>query len=223
MANYVNIELDTTAPSTPTIQINGTATYTSSDLVTLTTNVADGTAFQMKIWGNVDEANSANIKATEGTSQWFTFNSSQQVKLSPTEGVKTLYVKVRDDVYNETGQASDTITLDTSIPVVTVVSDGINKISKISGKNVATFSFSVDSDFVEYKVKVVTSIGAGESTGVLLGTANGSTGVTGTGSWTNVSSLDVQVNGTDLQVASAGDAVKIIKVFVKDASGKWSA
>lgn len=223
MANYVNLTLDTTAPSTPTIQVNGTALYTSSDLVTLTTSVADGTAFQMKVWGSVDPANNANIQTTEVASQWFTFAASTQVKVSAAEGLKTIYVKVRDDVYNETGQATDTITLDTSIPVVSIVSDGITKISKIAGKNIATFSFSVDSDFVEYKVKVVTSTGAGESTGTQLVTTGGSTGVAGTGTWTPTSNLDVQITGADLQTASAGDAVKIIKVFVKDASGKWSA
>ena len=32
----------------------------------------------------------------------------------------------------------------------------------------------------------------------------------------------VTINGADLETASAGDGVKIVKVFVKNAAGTWS-
>jgi hypothetical protein len=36
-------------------------------------------------------------------------------------------------------------------------------------------------------------------------------------------SISCTINGADLETASSGDGAKIVKVFVKDASGNWSA
>jgi hypothetical protein len=227
MANFFNLTLDTTGPSTPTISIDAGATYAMAELVTATIGTEDGdtTGYQMKIWGSVDAEYDDNIQETEEDSVWISYSTSKQVKLSSGDGNKTLYVRIRDDVYNESAQASDSITLDSAIPVVSITGPDTSKISKISGRNVSSFTFTVDSEFVEFKVKVVSSSGAAHSTGVQIPTTAGSTNTSGTeGDYdTSVTPISVSINGADLESASAGDGLKIVKVFVKDSAGNWSA
>lgn len=225
MANFIYLTLDTTAPANPTISIAGGATFATTQLVDLTigTTDSDKTGYQMKIWGDVDLAYDVNIKDTEVLSTWITYNNSKQVKLSAGDGKKTVYIKIRDDVYNESSIASDDIVLDTSIPTVTMTNPDVSVISKMPGKNEATLTFTVDKKFTEYKVKVVSSTGSAESAGTTLGTVNGSSNTSGTGSFPSGTPITIKINGTDLELASSGDAQKIIKVFAKDETGKWSS
>jgi hypothetical protein len=222
MANYFSVVLDTLGPANPSILIAGGSTYTAVRLVTcsLSTDDVDTTGYQMKIWGDVDVAYDTNIQSVEGASSWIAYTTSKQVNLSSTEGVKTVYFKVRDDVRNESSIVSDTVALDSTLPVVTISGPDTNKVSKIAGKDVVSFSFSVDSSFVEYKVKVVSSIGATEDTGILIGTANGSTNMAATGTFSTT--INCSIKGADLEAASSGDGSKIIKVFAKDSASNWS-
>ena len=192
--------------------------------VGLSTSDGTTTGYQMKIWGDVDAANDANVQTTEGASVWITYATTKQVKLAATDTTKTLYLKIRDDVYNESAQASDTIILDTTVPVVTISSGpDVSKISKITGKNTCAFSFTVDTPFEEYKVKVVASAGAANTTGTTIATTNGSTNMAGSvGGYPAGTPISCTIKGTDLEVASSGDAAKIVKVFVREASGGWS-
>lgn len=226
MSNFIFITLDTTPAANPSLSIAGGATYASAQLVDLAigTTDSDTTGYQMVIWGDVDQAFDSNVQSTEIASTWITYNNSKQIKLSSTNGTKNIFLKIRDDVHNQSAQVSDSVILDNSIPVVTVTNPDVSKISKISGKNIASFSFSVNEIFNEYKVKVVSSTGASESTGTLISTTNGSTNTSGTGQDFDTSSnpITVTINGSDLELASSGDSQKIIKVFVKDKSGQWS-
>ena len=225
MANYVTITLDTTGPSNPSVVIAGGAQYATAQLVDLTLGTTDNptTGYQMKIWGNVDPAHDASIQATEGASAWITFTTTKQIKLATGDGSKTINAKIRDDVYNESSQVSDSIILDTQLPVVTITGPDLAKISKNAGKNVSSLSFSVDSIFDEYKVKVVASAGAAENTGTLIATTNGSTNTSGSaGNYAASTPIACTINGTDLELANSGDGVKIVKVFVKDKAGNWS-
>lgn len=224
MANYFTLALDTTGPSNPTINIESGATYATAQLVTATIGTSDSSTvgYQMKIWGDVDPTFDTNIKSTEGASAWLTYAPSKQVKLLTADGTKTVFVKIRDDVYNESAQASDTIVLNTTLPVVTITGPDVSRISKIAGKSIASFGFSADSPFIEFKVKYVASIGATHDTGILIGTTGGSTNTSGTGSWTNASVLNCTIHGADLETANTGDGSKTIKVFVKNAAGLWS-
>lgn len=225
MSNFIYIELDTTAPASPTVSADLGAQYTTDLFVDLniSTGDVDTTGYQMKVWGDVDLTNDVNVQGDELSSSWITYNTSKQVKLNSGDGSKTIYLRIRDDVHNESSITSDTIILDSSLPVVTANSPDVSVISKISGKNVASFSFSVDSDFEEYKVKVVGATGASHDTGTTIGTANGSTNVSGTdGGYTSANPINVSIYGADLENASAGDGEKIIKVFAKDLAGNWS-
>ena len=217
MANYFNLTLDTTAPSGVTLAINGGAEYTTSTAVTLTIGCgdADTTGYQMKIWG-VDGA------AAETDATWETFTETKAVTLVSGDGQKTVSIKVRDDVYNESSAVSDTITLNTTVPAVTITGPDVTRISKQTGNNTCTFSFSSDTAFTEYKVKVVPSINSLNDAGTAIGTTNGSTNMSGTGTYAASTNTTCTINGSDLETASAGDGQKIIKVFVKTAAGLWS-
>lgn len=217
MASYFNLTLDTTAPSGVTLAINNGAEYTTSTEVTLTIGCGDEstTGYQMKIWG-------INGVETEAAASWETFQTSKAVTLATGDGQKTVSIKIRDDVHNESASASDTITLNTTVPTVTITGPDVTRISKKTGKNVCTFSFSSDTAFTEYKVKVVPSINSLNDAGELIGTTNGSTNMSGTGTYSASTSTSCTINGSDLDAASSGDGQKIIKVFVKTAAGLWS-
>ena len=217
MASYFNLVLDTLAPQGLTVKLNNGSQYATSKNVTLSISVSDTSTsgYQMKVWG-IDGASS------EDSASWETFASKKSIALSTGDGLKTVYVKVRDDVCNETAAASATITLDTSVPAVTIIGPDVSRISKTAPKNVATFSFTSDVAFTEYKIKVVPSKSSLHDAGTLIGTANGSTNMTATGTFKASTAISCKVYGKDLEAASSGDGEKIIKVFVKNAHGTWS-
>lgn len=217
MASYFNLVLDTLASQGLTVKINNGSQYTTSKNVTLNISVSDTSTsgYQMKVWG-IDGASS------EDSASWETFASTKSIALSTGDGLKTVYVKVRDDVCNETAAASATITLDTSVPAVTIIGPDVSRISKTAPKNVATFSFTSDVAFTEYKIKVVPSKSSLHDAGTLIGTANGSTNMSATGTFKASTAISCKVYGKDLEAASSGDGEKIIKVFVKNAHGTWS-
>lgn len=217
MASYFNLILDTLAPSGLSLVINSGAQYTTSAEVQLTIGCSDSDTigYQMKIWG-------INGVATEGAASWETYATTKNVTLPSGDGLKTIYIKVRDDVYNETSAVSATITLNTAIPTVTITGPDVSKVSKVSPKNVAAFSFVADCEFVEYKVKVVPSVSSLENAGTTIGKSNGSTNMSGTGTFEANKAISCTITGADLEAASAGDGSKIIKVFVKNSAGTWS-
>lgn len=226
MANsYFFLELDTTSPNNVSLTINGGATYATSQLVTLSIGTSDSTVdnYQMKIWSlGIDTAFDTNIQDTEAKSSWVSFNNSKQVKLSSGDGNKVIYLKIRDDVHNESSQTSDSIVLDTSVATVSVSNPDVNKLSKMPNKNTANFSFTSDKDFTQYTVKVVSATSAIHSTGTLIGTANGSTNTSGTGTFAKGTPISVSIRAEDLEIANSGDGQKLLKVFVLDNSTKWS-
>lgn len=217
MASYFNLTLDTLAPQGLTIKLNNGSQYTTSKAVQLAINVTDESAdgYQMKVWG-IDGI------AKESDAVWETLANVKDITLPTGDGLKTVYVKVRDDVYNETAVTSTSITLDTSVPAVTIIGPDVSRISKTSPKDVATFSFTSDVAFTEYKIKVVPSKSSLHDAGTLIGTANGSTNMTATGTFKASTAISCKVYGKDLEAASSGDGEKIIKVFVKNAHGTWS-
>lgn len=217
MASFFNLTLDTTAPSGLSFNINGGASYTTSRAVTLAISLGDTslTGYQMKIWGIDGVANEADAS-------WETYAASKSVSLPTGDGLKTIYMKVRDDVGNESAQVSAQITLDSTLATVTITGPDKSKVSKVDGYNVINFSFTASEAFTEYKVCVVAATGAIHSAGTVIGTANGSTNTSGTGSFTADTAINVSIYGADLEAASSGDGVKIVKVFVKDVAGNWS-
>lgn len=218
MASYFNLTLDTTAPSGLTLSINDGALYATSTAVKLTIGLSDEvtTGYQMKIWGidGVDE---------EASASWETFAKTKSVNLTSGDGLKTVHIKVRDDVGNETEEVSDDITLNTAVPVVTITGPDKTKISKVEGFNKSKITFTCDVDFAEYKVCVVPQTSSTQDAGTIIPTTAGSINTSGSdGSYPKTTPIEVTITGTDLETASSGDSVKIVKVFVKTAAGIWS-
>lgn len=218
MASYFNLTLDTTAPSGLTLSINDGALYATSTAVKLTIGLSDEvtTGYQMKIWGidGVDE---------EASASWETFAKTKSVNLTSGDGLKTVHIKVRDDVGNETEEVSDDITLNTAVPVVTITGPEKTKISKVEGFNKSKITFTCDVDFAEYKVCVVPQTSSTQDAGTVIPTTAGSINTSGSdGSYPKTTPIEVTITGTDLETASSGDSVKIVKVFVKTAAGIWS-
>jgi hypothetical protein len=223
MASHFNLVLDTTAPGGVTISLAAGASHTAVRAITATIATSDGdtTGYQMKIYGDVDDTVNANIQPTEGASSWISFNTSQAVTLSTGDGSKTVNVKVRDDVYNASGASSDSITLDTTVPVLTITGPDVSKVSKQTGKRTASFSFSPDTALTAYKVKVVPNSGSLESAGTQIPTTAGSTNMSG-GAVSAAGTVNCTIDGADLETASSGDGSKVVKVFGQEASGSWS-
>lgn len=221
MPSFFNLILDTTAPSGLTLSINNDAMYTSTTAVNLTIGISDSqtTGYQMKIWG-------IEGVADETSASWETFATSKSVNLITGDGLKTVYIKVRDDVGNETSTVSDTIQLDTTVPVVSITGPDKSKISKVTNFNKSIFSFTSDVEFVEYKVCVVPITSSTQEAGTLIGTTGGSTNTSGTReegeTFPATTPITVTIFGADLEEASSGDGTKIVKVFVKTAAGLWS-
>ena len=218
MASYFNLTLDTTAPGGVTLSINDGALYATSTAVTLKIATTDGdtTGYQMKVWGI--EGFDSEVSAS-----WENFSTSKSVNLTSGDGLKTVYIKVRDDVGNESTQVSDTITLNTTVPVVTITGPDKSKISKIAGFNTSIINFTSDVEFEEYKVCVVPQNNSTQDAGTVIGTTNGSINTSGSdGDYPASENIQVTINGADLEAASSGDGVKIVKVFVKTVAGIWS-
>ena len=225
MSSYFNITLDTLAPSGNTFSINNDDVYTATSAVTayFTTEDADTTGYQIKVWGDVDGAADPDVQTAEIDSEWMSYSSSYAVTLSSGDGSKTLYAKIRDDVWNETSQLSDSITLDTTAPVVTITSGpDVSRISKVAGKREVTFTWESDTQFDEYKIKVVSASSDLHTDGTTISetySSNMSGEATDYAATTGITSV---IDGRDLETASAGDGEKVVKVFVKDDAGNWS-
>lgn len=227
MASSFNVVLDTTAPAGAALALNGNASYTSSRDITAALSTTDSptTGYQILIWGDVDPAFNASIQATQGASAWITpasFPANQAVRLATGDGVKTINVRIRDDVWNETATLTKTITLDTAVPVVSIVTGpDATKISTVAGKRVVNFSFQADRAVTAWEVAVVANSGSVRGSGTVVGTTNGSTGTTG-GALAATTPQAVALDGRDISAASAGDGTKVVKVFTQTAAGTWS-
>lgn len=220
MASFFNLFLDTTAPKNLSFTLDDGSFYTKKQdvILAITIDDSDTTGYQMKIWG-IDGAE------TESDATWENFSTTKNIKLTDGDGLKTVYGKVRDSVYNESPVASDTINLlDESVPMVTIVGPDVARISKKSGKNVSTFTFMADKKIVEWKIMVVqdTSATVDASTNVLIQDTNGSVNMSGTTETEANAPILCSIRGEDLEIASAGDGTKIVKVFVKSADNVWS-
>ena len=215
MASYFNLTLDTLAPTISAFTINDGASVTTSPNVTLNITCADAAA--MKIWG-------INGVASEAAASWETFAGTKNVTLPSGDGTKTVYIKVRDSVYNESAASSATITLSTAIPEITITGPDVNVISEQAGKNVSTFSFVSSMALKAWKVKLVPASNSAHDAGTQIPTTGGSTNMSGGAKAANTP-VECKINGSDLSAAAGGtDGTYIIKVFGQaSVNDLWSA
>ncbi len=219
MASFFTLILDTIGPQGVTLSINSGATHTSSANVTLTigTSDTDKTGYQMKIWG-------ISGIATESAAAWETYTASKAVALIAGDGSKTVSIRLRDNVLNESAVVTDSITLDTAVPTCDAIGPDVIEISTISPANKSIFTFTTSEIYKAYKVKIVPTTTSIESAGTQIPTAGGSTNVSGTNAagFPAATPITVTVCGADVAAVSAANGGKIIKVFVQDMAGTWS-
>ena len=235
MANYVNLTLDTIGPAGVSVKINGDEEKTTSTAVSLaiTCSDADLTGYQMKIWGTA-------TAPEEADAAWESYQEEKNVTLSDSDGIKTIYVKVRDDVWNESVTASDTISLNSKVPAVNFrIVD--SKISLVSGKNTAGGNFGFDESIDAAKIMIVSDINArhDDDTNIRIPVTNGSFMFKDDDSLltkekegylefeNNICDKDYLnyyiIRAEDIAAVSPGDGVKILKLFVRSAeTGSWS-
>lgn len=238
MANYIKLTLDTTAPNGVILLINGDENKTTSTAVTLTINCTDidTTGYQMKIWGITGAL-------TESLAEWEDYSNKKNITLPTGDGAKTVYVKIRDDVWNESETVSDTINLYTSVPVINRFTADKTKLSLVEGKDCITVSGEVSEDVDAMKIVLVDNVNASYNslTNKSIPITNGSFlmqyGTVGgminmcTDDYLEFENIDFYksstmsccINGKDFQTAAGSDGLKIVKIFVRSASsGKWS-
>ena len=223
------LNLDTTGPQDVAVTLNGGAALanTAEVAAAVTTTDADTSGYTVKLWGDVDPAANPDVQPLEADSAWITLTPSIAVVLAAGNGTKTVNARLRDDVWNESALATTSIALDTTAPVVTLLAGPAPpKVSKVDtpapGKHLSAVTWSSDSDFDAYSVRVVPDANADHTAGIEIGTAAGSIN-TGGGAGTAADPITTTISGADLEAADAGDGDKTIKVFVREAtSGLWS-
>lgn len=233
MTSYVNLTLDTIGPSGVNVKINGDEETTTSTSATLsiTCGDADLTGYQMKIWGAVSAP-------TEDEALWETFQETKSITLPTGDGIKTIYVKIRDDVWNESVTVSDTITLFTKLPAVEAFRIYKAKLSLVNGMNIAGGNFIFDEHIDAAKIMIVQDINAkhDDPSNISIPTTNGSCIVNDaddilTGDYMEFEGIFCdfdymcfcEIYAGDIAAVSPGDGVKLLKVFVRSAATKrWS-
>jgi hypothetical protein len=194
-ANFT-LTLDTTGPAGVTAAIDAGNPWSIDFDVVLNVGTSDASTagYQMKVWGDIDGG-----PTTEGAATWQTYNAALPVTVTTGDGLKTLNVRLRDDVWNESTVATDTITVDSTAPTLTL---------------------TPDDDIQAWKVKVVPTSGASHTQGAPIPTTNGSTNMSGGASGLGVP-INATIEGADLEIAGVeGD--NIVKAFVQDLAGNWS-
>lgn len=215
MANFVNITLDKTAPVLLSIAV-GSVERTNSTGHNVSFNVSGGSdVAQYKLWAAAGHFTNPAAN-TEGAATWENFSvigTANDVAVtidSAADGLKTLSAKVRDDVGNESGSASDSLTYDSTGP--TLVSITINNGDSKTGSTTVDVDFAISpSDTYLTDWLIWGDLANGEST---KGAAEGGTG------YTNFS-----VQGTPNTVSvglSIGDGTKTLTAIVRDDLGNES-
>ena len=228
MASSALLTLDLTAPDVAVVIEGGASVTTDRDVdITITSVAADKS--QMKIYGDVDDAFApAEYRATEANAPWISFAGTKTVRVSAADGTKTVRVKVRDDVFNASSEATDAITLDSSIPVLSItVALAPAKISKQATKDTATLTFTSDIALDQWKVNFTSNANDAHTAGTVIPEAGGSD--TQGAALAAATPQAVTIKGVDLEAAGAAGGPgaagiqHIVKVFGRSAANQqWS-
>lgn len=224
MASSALLTLDTTAPAGVTLDI-GTGVISARDLTAaIATSDPSTTGYQLKIYGDVDDAHDqANYRASEANAPWISFVTSKGIRLSAGDGLKTVRIKVRDGFGNASAETTDAVTLNTQIPTVSITAGpSPTTISKVGSFDTATLTVESPDAIDEIKVKVVAAASDPHTAGTVIPETAGSN-TQASGAVTASTPIEITIKGADLESASAGDAAKRIKVFVRSSvNGLWS-
>ena len=113
---------DITAPAGGALNINGGAVYTKSATVTVSLSATDSigvTGYYISTSSSTPSASASGWTTVTSTTS---YSESVSYTLSGGDGSKTIYVWFKDSGGNISSSASDSITLDTTVPIVTITS-----------------------------------------------------------------------------------------------------
>jgi len=227
MPSFFNLTLDTLAPQGVSLSLNSGAATVGETAVTAALGCSDASTagYTMKFYGDIyDSASQNTVTLSEEQSVWETFHPTKSLILLGADGLKTVRLKVRDDLHNTTSEITAQIRLDTVIPTVIISGPDAARISEQPGKDTSTFTFTVNKPFLEYKTMLVpiTNSDANNPANAAISTVAGSTNTSGAGTFAEMNPLTVVIKGADLKTAAGGsDGAYIIKVFVYDGI-RWS-
>lgn len=109
--SYGVINLDTTAPDFLANIRKDEDDQVWSPLVDVRLESSDTDIIEMRIWGeDIDVKGNPDIQATEVTSSWIPYDPSIQVLFDDSYGDKSINVRLRDDVWNETEVQTTSVT-----------------------------------------------------------------------------------------------------------------
>ena len=184
---------DTTAPTSGSVNINSGNAYTNSTTVTLTLSATDNVGVTGYYLSTSSTTPSASDSGWTSVTSTTSYSASVSYTLSSGEGGKTVYAWFKDSSGNISSAASATITLDTTVPTVTISSPTSNSTYTATSSTISLGGSASDS------VSGISSVTWSNNKG-------GSGTATGTASWT-ASSISL----------SSGD--NIITVTAKDGAG----
>lgn len=223
MTSSLRLTLDTAPPASPVLSVNSGALRTGDRVVLVDAATPSPDAAELLLWGDVDPTADSRVQPAEGAASWQPWGQVA-VRLSAGSGVKRLHARLRDDVANATPAFTASIELDLDTPVVSVASPpDRTRLSRVSPHDRSTFSWRSSRDYVAYQVRAVPSPASTHLDGVPVGSAHGSTSVGGAGVFLAATPVTTVLTAADLQAAHPGDGRKIVKAFVRDAQGRWSA
>ena len=114
------------------------------------------------------------------------------------------------------------LSFDETSPVVTVSNISTNSISSTGTQN-CTFDFSVDEDIQAYKIKIVSTGTSAHDSGDQIGTTNGSTNMSGTGTITSGTTTSCSINVDDFKaIATTEGTDYTVRIFCQDIAGNWN-
>ena len=233
MSNYINLPLDTLGPQNVSVILNDGEQVTSEKAIrySVTCSDSDTSDFQMKIWGT-------EACPSEADADWQAYVNSGTVYTDDETGLKTIYFKLRDDVYNESETVAAMVNYVNERPCIRGLFVTPVKLSLVDKKNVASGGFNFSETIDAVKIKIVSDVNAShdDPSNISIPTANGSE------MWDDlapdsysISTLDYEgiipssmsvsfyINAKDIVSVAPGDGVKIVKFFVRSAfSGLWS-
>ena len=210
MASYINLTLDNTGVTPLAISINNGEVRTGSTAVTVSITLAEedkanADSYYMAFYGDV---------ANEG--EWVKFAYDKTVVLSEGDGTKEITVFIRDDLYNEGDSVSDTITLYTAVPTVTVSGPSVSRSINVLHDDATSLLIP---DTFGSAITVVDENGETIPVNISGGL---SANFGGLGKYAAGREFTVTLYGNDLSEVSPDDGVKIIKVFAREYNGNWS-
>ena len=117
---------DVTAPSNASVSINSGASYTNSTAVTLTLSATDSVGVVGYYTSTSSSTPVASASGWNSVTSATSYTGSVSYSLTSGDEQKTVYVWFKDAAGNVSSSASDSITLDTTAPIVTITSPTSN-------------------------------------------------------------------------------------------------